>query len=232
MRFGVRSEKGRVRSNNQDSYGHRARLFLVADGMGGHRGGEVASRLAVEAILAAADGHDPLAELRAGFGAAYRAILDHATAHPECEGMGTTVAAAILTDGRGYLAHIGDSRIYRFRGGKLELLTRDHSLVEEMVRQGTLSAEEARSHPRRSILTRVLGTAEAPRVEYAEIDLARGDIILLCTDGLTAELTEDEIQSILASGDDPAVDADRLVMMADEHGGSDNITVIVVEYGD
>lgn len=229
MRFGVRTEKGRVRSNNQDSYGHRAHLFLVADGMGGHRGGEVASRLAVESILNAAVGLDPLAELRAGFVAANQAILDHAAVAPECEGMGTTVAAAILTSERGYLAHVGDSRIYRCRRGSLELLTRDHSLVEEMVRQGTISAEEARSHPQRSILTRALGTAEATRVEYAEVDLERGDLFLLCTDGLTAEITDPEIEAILAAEGDPSSKADHLVRMADNHGGSDNITVIVVE---
>lgn len=232
MRFGARTDKGRARANNQDAYGHRGRLFLVADGMGGHLGGEVASRLAVEHILAAADGRDPLVELRNGFAAANRAILDHAAANADCSGMGTTVAALVLDGSLAHLAHIGDSRIYRLRDGKLTLLTRDHSLVEELVRQGTLSAEEARAHPQRSILTRALGTAEGTRIEYAEVDLAAGDVFLLCTDGLTAEVDDAEIAAVLAADLDPEAKAGRLVALANERGGADNITVIVVENRD
>lgn len=230
MRFCARTDRGSVRSSNQDAFGIRENLYLVADGMGGHRGGEVASRVAVEEILAAADIRDPLTGIRAGFAAANQAIRDHAASNAECEGMGTTVAALILSGEAAYLAHIGDSRIYRHRGQTLELLTRDHSLVEEMVRQGTLSAEDARVHPQRSILTRALGTTEVPRVEYAEIDLAKGDIFLLCTDGLTVELTDDEIGLILGLAVDPAAKAERLVSRANERGGVDNITVVVVEH--
>ena len=173
MRFGARTDPG-MRPNNQDAFGRRADLYLVADGMGGHRGGDVASRLAVERILALAEGLDPLTELRAGFEAANRAIREHAQANADCDGMGTTVAALIMTPDRAHLAHIGDSRIYRLRGRELTLLTRDHSLVEELVRQGSLSAEEARSHPQRNVVTRALGTADTPRIEYAEVDLEDG----------------------------------------------------------
>ncbi len=229
MRFGARTDPGLLRPTNQDAYGHRDGLYLVADGMGGHRGGEVASRLAVEQILARVEGLDALAELRAGFEAANRAIREHAQANADCDGMGTTVAALVMTPDRAHLAHIGDSRIYRQRRGKLTLLTRDHSLVEELVRQGSLSAEEARCHPQRSVLTRALGTTDAPRIEYAEVDLEEGDVFLLCTDGLTAEATDEEIAAILAAPGNPQAKADRLVELAKEHGGSDNITVIVVD---
>ncbi|MGE5529247.1 MAG: Stp1/IreP family PP2C-type Ser/Thr phosphatase [Patescibacteria group bacterium] len=228
MRFGVCTDSGRQRPNNQDAYGHRNGLFLVADGMGGYRGGEVASSIAVQCLISQASGSEPLAEMKAGFAAANLAIQEHAASRPECEGMGTTVAALYLTPGLGYLAHIGDSRIYRLRQGELEILTRDHSLVAELVRQGSLSAEEARNHPRRSILTRALGTTEEPQVEYAEVDLADGDTFLLCTDGLTTEVTDTEIASILASGKSPRAKARQLVDLANRHGGSDNITAIVV----
>lgn len=228
MRFGARTDPGQ-RPNNQDAYGHRAGLFLVADGMGGHRGGDVASRLAVERILAYAEGLDPLTELRAGFEAANRSIREHAQANADCDGMGTTVAALIMTPDRAHLAHIGDSRIYRLRGREMAPLTRDHSLVEELVRQGSLSVEEARSHPQRNVVTRALGTTDAPRIEYAEVDLEAGDLFLLCTDGLTSEATDEEIAAVLAGPGDPQFKADRLAELAKELGGSDNITVIVVD---
>lgn len=229
MRFGARTDPGLVRANNQDSYGHRGPLFLVADGMGGHRAGEVASRIAVEEILAAMEGRDPLAELRSGFIAANEAIRAHALANPDCYGMGTTVAALLLLGGRACVAHIGDSRVYLCRSRTLTLLTRDHSLVEELIRQGSLSEDEARNHPQRSVLTRALGTAETPQVEYTELDLEEGDVFLLCTDGLTAEVTDAEIGAVLAAEGAPQAKADRLVEMARRAGGSDNITVVVVE---
>lgn len=230
MRFAALTDSGRARPNNQDAYGHRGQLYLVADGMGGHRAGEVASQLAVERILAAAAGADPLAELRQGMSDAHQAIIAQAARDKDCEGMGTTVAALVLAEGRAYIAHIGDSRVYRSRGpAALTLLTRDHSLVEEMVRQGSLSPEEARNHPQRSVLTRALGTGEGLRAEYAEADLEKGDIFLLCTDGLTAEVGDEEIAGILAMPLTPEDKAARLVNLANEQGGSDNITVIVVE---
>lgn len=230
MRFGVRTDVGLMRTANQDAYGIREPLFVVADGMGGHRGGEVASRIAVERILAASSWNDPLAGLRDGFSAANQAIREHAELNEECRGMGTTVVALVLAGHQALLAHIGDSRIYRFRRGILSLLTRDHSLVEELVRQGSISADEARNHPQRSVLTRALGTTETPKVEYAEFDPEPGDLYLLCTDGLTAEVAEPEIAAALQKADDPQTAAELLVEAALSHGGSDNITVLVVAY--
>lgn len=229
MRFGARTDPGRARANNQDAYGCRGPLFLVADGMGGHRGGEVASRIAVEQILVSDLDADPLAGLRAGFIAANQAIRDHAEAHEECRGMGTTVAALVLAGPLAYIAHIGDSRVYRRRHEALTILTRDHSLVGELVRQGSISPDEARNHPQRSVLTRALGTDGEPRVEFAEVDLAAGDLFLLCTDGLTAELTDEEIGTVLSGPGDPQAKAESLVDLAVRKGGSDNITAIVVE---
>ncbi|MGQ9779103.1 MAG: Stp1/IreP family PP2C-type Ser/Thr phosphatase [Bacillota bacterium] len=229
MRFGACTDPGLLRPNNQDAYGHRGPLFLVADGLGGHRAGEVASRIAVEEILAAMEGREPLVELRAGFLAANEAIRAYAMANPECYGMGTTVAALLFLDGHACIAHIGDSRVYLYRSRRLVLLTRDHSLVEELVRQGSLSEDEARNHPQRSVLTRALGTTETPQVEYAELELEKGDVFLLCTDGLTGELEEKEIESVLATDGHPQAKAERLVEMAKRHGGADNITVVVVD---
>jgi len=232
MRLGIRTDSGRVRQNNQDACGHRSSLYLVADGMGGYHGGELASRLALEAILSAYEGREPVSELRRGFEQANSSIRSHAAANAEYEGMGTTVAALVIMDDHINLAHIGDSRIYRYRSGLLTLLTRDHSLVEELVRQGTLRADEAKNHPQRSILTRALGTTESPGVEYAEAELAKDDIFLLCTDGLTSEVEDSEIGAILAEPIEPQNKADRLVDLANQKGGPDNITVIVIENHD
>jgi protein phosphatase len=229
------SDVGRVRSANQDRFaefedGRGTRLFVVADGMGGHRGGETASRLAVEAIgdvfgrAEEALGKRMLAAIETANERLYRC----ASADPNLAGMGTTVVALCLgEDGEAWVAHVGDSRLYLLRGGKLDALTADHSLVAEMQRQGLLSAEEAQVHPRRNELTRSVGVAPSVEAEITRIAVKPGDRFLLCSDGLCGYLGEDEIREVLECERPP--DAARiLVDHANAKGGHDNVTVQVV----
>jgi PPM family protein phosphatase len=233
LRSGSASDTGLVRSVNQDLAVETSNLFAVADGMGGHAGGEVASRLAVDA-LTAAFGRQPT-----GFGLseavteANGVVWRHSQDHPDLRGMGTTLTAAALVneDGRDVLAlvNVGDSRSYRFHDGELTQITTDHSLAEEMVRTGELTEAEAAVHPHRHILTRALGVATDVAVDLWRIQPVRGDRYLLCSDGLTNELSVEQIAQVLSSVSDPQKAADLLVQAARTHGGSDNITVVVVD---
>jgi serine/threonine protein phosphatase PrpC len=233
LRSGSATDTGLVRSVNQDLAVETPTLFAVADGMGGHAGGEVASRLAVDA-LTAAFGRQPT-----GFGLseavteANSVVWQHSQENPDLRGMGTTLTALSLVneDGRDVLAlvNVGDSRSYRYHEGELTQITTDHSLAEEMVRTGELSAAEAAVHPHRHILTRALGVATDVAVDLWRIQPVRGDRFLLCSDGLTNELTADQVRDVLASVPEPQKAADLLVQAARTHGGSDNITVVVVD---
>jgi protein phosphatase len=223
-RIGEATDIGLVRERNEDGYLVRPPLFAVADGMGGHRGGEVASRLALETLERPGDA--PLAErVREANRVVYeRSMLDRSVA-----GMGTTLTAAVLEGDRLRLAHVGDSRAYLLREGRLERLTEDHTMVHQMVRQGRLTEEEAAWHPYRSVLTRALGTEPDVPVDEAVVQVRPGDRVLLCTDGLTSMVEEARIGEVLRTTPDPQEAADRLVEAAIAAGGLDNVTVVVLD---
>ena len=236
LRAGQRTDVGRVRSENQDSILVEPPLYLVADGMGGQRGGADASRLVVEVIksrakeIAAAD--DGAAALVEAVREAHRRIQSEGSANPDLQGMGTTVTAAAETgDGHLVFVHVGDSRAYRLRGGVLESITEDDSYVQELVRLGELAAEEARVHPARNLVTKALGHGDADTLDPAVIDSdARdGDRYVICSDGLFGMLDDTEIKEVLAGHDDPQEAADALVEEANARRSSDNVSVIVVD---
>ncbi|MGH9067420.1 MAG: Stp1/IreP family PP2C-type Ser/Thr phosphatase, partial [Acidimicrobiales bacterium] len=240
LRAGSATDVGRVRRINQDRALESASLFAVADGMGGHVGGEVAAQTAIDGLRAAweAAGPDPhRAEALVGaVQDANRAVWGRALADQDLRGMGTTLTAVALVDqGEGdelALANVGDSRAYLLSAGQLTQLTADHSLVAEAVRSGELSAEEALSHPKRHILTRVLGLEPEVDVDAWRMAPVAGDRILLCSDGLFNEVEEADLAGVLAGISDPAEAAATLVALARDHGGSDNITVVVVDVVD
>ena len=224
---GVATDIGRVREGNEDSYLVEPPLFAVADGMGGHRGGEVASQLALETIEE---------RFRTGEGSlseqvrlANRAVFDRSANDRKVAGMGTTLTAAIVTGEQAHLVHVGDTRAYLLRAGAMRQLTQDHTLVARMVRTGEISAEEAEVHPHRNVLTRVVGTEPDVVVDEETIGLLEGDRLLLCSDGLTGMVTEDQIRAILEAATNAQEAADRLVRAANRAGGVDNITALVLE---
>jgi protein phosphatase len=224
------TDVGRVRDGNEDDFidqADRLGLVAVADGMGGHRAGEVASATALEALRASvANGQS----LRDAIEGANDAVLEKSESDLELHGMGTTLTAGMLgSDGHLVVGHVGDSRAYLVRGGELTQITTDHSLVEEMVRDGVLTPEQAEVHPQRSTITRALGID--PRVEVDEypIELHPGDRILLCSDGLTTMVRPDQIAGILTREPDPKRAAQLLVDAANAAGGEDNITAVIIE---
>lgn len=231
VRVAGASRAGRVRTVNQDTYfagtvGGRV-LALVADGMGGHQTGEVASARASESVrrhLATARGHPPVALARA-IQTANREVLDHARADPRHEGMGTTMTALLVDDQVGLVAHVGDSRAYLLRDDELLALTRDHSWVADRVRQGMLSEEEARRHRWRNVITNALGATDRFRLDLAHLELQEGDRLLVASDGVTSLLSEGLLQEILASGA-PGEIVQRLLDAADERGSPDNVTAV------
>ena len=229
------TDVGNVRPTNQDRLLAEGDLVAVADGMGGHRGGEVASRLAVETLREAFADDPTTAGLVEAVRRANTAVWEAAAADPQLAGMGTTIAAVarVRDEGRERLAvvNVGDSRAYLFHDGRLTRLTSDHSLVAELVRSGELTEEAAREHPQRNILTRAVGVGPEVEPAVAVAEPAPGDRLLLCSDGLFNELADDEITPVLASVPDPALAADELVRRAKDHGGADNITVVVLDVG-
>ena len=233
LRSGSATDTGLVRSVNQDLAVETSTLFAVADGMGGHAGGEVAARLAVDA-LSVAFGRQPTgAGLSQAVTEANTVVFQHSQENPELRGMGTTLTALSLVNEGGQdvlaLVNVGDSRSYRFHAGELTQITTDHSLAEEMVRSGELTTAEAAVHPHRHILTRALGVSPDVAVDLWRIQPVRGDRFLLCSDGLTNELELSQISEVLGSVGDPHRAAELLVQAARTHGGSDNITVVVVD---
>jgi protein phosphatase len=236
LRVAGASDVGQVRTNNEDQLLVSEPLFAVADGMGGHAAGEVASLTAVEALKAAFDGHESADGLADAVREANRAVWRRAAEQSELRGMGTTMTAVALVDDEGEellaVANVGDSRAYLLRDGELDQITDDHSLPEEMVRRGELAPEDAAMHPQRHILTRVLGMDEEIEVDCFRIVPYKGDRVLLASDGLTNELTDDQIASILRRLADPDDAAKELVRQAKANGGNDNITVVLIDVVD
>lgn len=237
MESGCGSSTGRVRELNEDVVWCDGRLAVVADGMGGAAAGEVAANLAVETVKGwpFPSGDAPIQELEQAalraVGAANRAIYERASADPDLKGMGTTITAVILGRACAVVAHVGDSRAYHVRAGRLHPITRDHSVVAELLRSGGITAEQARRHPYRNMLTRALGPAPYVDVDIHTVSLDRDDGIFLCTDGLTSLLTDEEIAGIIreAKGAQAAVDA--LIAEANDRGAPDNVSAILVYPG-
>lgn len=224
---GAVSDAGVVRQDNEDSYLVRAPLFVVADGMGGHAAGEIASRLAVQSFAESdlSDFSDPEAVQRA-VAEANRLVFETATG--STQGMGTTCALLIVGDGTALLANVGDSRVYRLRGNDLQQLSRDHTLAAEMVEQGLISPTQA-LRDGGSAITRALGGAATVDPYAMTLELLSGDRFLLCSDGLSSMVADEGINRILLASNEPQDAAQKLVDAAKEAGGDDNITVIVVD---
>ena len=224
----VRTHRGRVRRTNEDAYLLLPPLFAVADGLGGLAAGEVASRLAVESLSAGVARPLVADHLSGLLHEAHRRIRDAAVQDDRLDGMGTTCTSLLVADGVAEIAHVGDTRAYCLRAGRLELLTRDHSLAQELVRVGRLSRLEATTHTSRNTLTRALGAPGELEVDRVTWPLAVGDRLLLSSDGLNGLISDDAVAQLLRR-QSPAVSADALISAALEAGGADNVTALVLD---
>ena len=229
---GALTDPGLTRPQNEDSMLVEPPLYAVADGMGGHRAGEVASRVALEELLANAPRSADSKALARAVRAANRAVIDSAEKTRTRSGMGTTVTAAMVDGTHIAIAHVGDSRAYLLHEGRLTRITDDHSMVADLVRQGALTEEDARFHPQRSVITRALGSDRNMLADLYDVEAVAGDRLLLTTDGLTGMIPDDYICDLLAAESDPDAAAAKLVEAANRAGGYDNITVIVIDIGD
>ncbi len=230
---------GKKRKMNQDyvytsemPVGPLPNLFLVADGMGGHKAGDYASKCAIETIVESVESsHDtePVSVLEKAIRRANDIIRERAEADEAYNGMGTTVVAATLMGNTLCVANVGDSRLYIVGGRQIRQITRDHSLVEEMVRMGGLRRDQARNHPEKNIITRAIGAEDYVEIDFFNVELSRGDIVLMCTDGLTNMIEDEEIRMILHGQRDLVEKAEGLVNAANNNGGKDNIAVVLIE---
>ncbi len=233
-----RTDVGQVREGNEDALLIRDGLFAVADGMGGHLAGEVASATALELLENALDGRvfqdseAARAALSDTVVEANQRVSSLAEENPEYRGMGTTLTAAMVEGRRVHIAHVGDSRAYLLRNGQFQQLTDDHTLVQHLVDEGQITAAEAESHPQRSIITRAIGVAEEVEVDTFTVDLRPGDQLLLCSDGLTGVVEDSDIAERLREDASPQDVVDGLVALANDAGGPDNITVVLLRYDD
>lgn len=238
MKAYAKTDIGSKRSMNQDymycntePVGRFQNLLIVADGMGGHRAGDYASRLCVETMVQSLEksAHKtPVSLFEEAVTAANKAVFEESASHVEYEGMGTTVVACTLEENTLYITNIGDSRLYLIRDG-IEQITDDHSLVEEMVKQGNITESEARIHPQKNIITRALGINEEVQADFFEIDVEQGDVIMLCSDGLSNMIEDEDMEYIVKNSDTLQTAAESLVARANENGGNDNITVVLAE---
>ena len=232
LAWGARTDVGLVRAHNEDSFVIRFPLFAVADGMGGHEGGEVASTIAVTALADAAPSLPDDALLGAAIESANAAVIDGAVRGVGRPGMGTTCTAVVIDGTRMAVGHVGDSRCYLLHAGKLVRVTHDHSYVEELVVAGEITPEEARIHPNRSIITRALGSDPNMKADHFMVDVSHGDRVLLCSDGLSSMVTDDVIEEAMVCSPAPQTCADSLVDLALKAGGHDNVTCVVVDVKD
>ena len=228
LSFGSRTDTGLVREHNEDSLVARPPLFAVADGMGGHEAGEVASEIAIETLTANTPAEPSATELGNAVIAANHAVIAAALEGVGKPGMGTTVTAAMVKGTKLVVAQVGDSRAYLLHEGSLQRITRDHSYVADLIEQGEITEEEARWHPQRSDITRALGGDENMVPDLYELTVGEGDRILLCSDGLTGMVLDERIEEILVNTPDPQEATDALVNEALQEGGHDNVTVIVI----
>ncbi|MBC7403836.1 MAG: Stp1/IreP family PP2C-type Ser/Thr phosphatase [Microbacteriaceae bacterium] len=231
------SHVGKIRLNNQDSGYAGAQLFVVADGMGGHAGGDVASAIALKRVMEAdrqyASAADAEFALQSALSAANTMLAETVFEHPELTGMGTTVSAILRSGSQVAIAHIGDSRIYLLRDGTLKQITADHTFVQRLVDSGRITPEEAAVHPRRSVLMRVLGDVDAaPEIDTTVLDVLPGDRWLLCSDGLSSYVSDDKIAHALTAQTAVKDAAVRLVKESLDQGAPDNVTVVIVDIDD
>jgi serine/threonine protein phosphatase PrpC len=244
MKVGAATDIGLSRMMNQDSYycssGRESPyLFIVADGMGGHNGGEIASRASVDTIRDFVQNNhkkdeyrtDRLLLIKEAINKANSVVYNRSVDDPDLKGMGTTLTMALIEEGKLYIGHIGDSRMYLLRDGECRKLTEDHSLVAQLIKNGSISPEEGDHHPQKNIITRALGTCMTAEIDLDTQGLQDGDILLLCTDGLTNMLELKEIIRICSSGEDPQSISEELIKEANLMGGRDNVTAIVVKVG-
>lgn len=243
IQVGFRSDKGIRRRNNEDAFYvlPEKRLFVVADGVGGNNSGEVASRSAVKYIADYLQEHSPEeitdeVELRRYFTECFNGMNDlvfnMAHAHPENKGMATTVVMTYLKGGKAYIVNVGDSRAYMYRDGILSQLTEDHSYVNSLIKNGSITKEEARRHRDKNVITRAVGGEELVFPDFFRIDVKPGDIFLMCTDGLHGEVDDDGIAKILSAGKTMSETCATLVRKANQNGGNDNITTICFRIGE
>ena len=242
MKYAAGTDKGLVRDTNEDSCniipGDREvpYVFIVADGMGGHNCGEIASNMAVEYIseyftknsVSFLDAGDCGSTLKNLVEAANREVWRKSLESPETNGMGTTLTMAVIVDNTVTVAHVGDSRLYLIRSGNMRKVTDDHSYIEELVRKGSLTKEEAENHPGKNIITRAIGSSPELEVDILSLTMEANDIMILCTDGLTNMLCENEICET-AGGAEPEAACEQLIEAANKHGGEDNVTVIIIK---
>jgi PPM family protein phosphatase len=236
------TDKGKIRQHNEDNGGifinqHGDYLAVVADGMGGHRAGDVASEMTVnffkkewELSGKIASPEEAQQWLNTKVNEINQKVFDHSKEHEECEGMGTTLVAAVCTSIFVTIANIGDSRGYILNESGLGQLTEDHSLVNELVRSGQISREDAEHHPRKNVLIRALGTEEKIIMDLKTITFEEGDYLFLCSDGLSNKVSEEEMLTILKEEQSLETKGEKLIALANDHGGEDNITLVIVEY--
>lgn len=232
------TDVGKRRESNQDyvymsesPIGNLPNLFIVADGMGGHNAGDFASKYTVEQIVDHVSNSSqttPVEIIREAIEAANTALIEKARTDQTLSGMGTTIVLAVIIDHSLYVANVGDSRLYLLHD-KIEQITKDHSLVQEMVRMGEMNEAEAREHPDKNIITRAIGAADEVEIDFFEQQIQAGDTILLCTDGLTNMIDDSDIFTIICTQRDIVEKAQRLVETANRNGGKDNITVAIIE---
>ena len=232
------TDAGVVREMNQDYYfssdtavGNLPNLFIVADGMGGHKAGDYASRYTIERVVASVSrntGEEPIAIMKEAINKANELIVAESREDESKSGMGTTLVIGTLIGNKLFVANIGDSRLYVV-GQNMRQITRDHSLVDEMVRLGEINADEARVHPDKNIITRAVGTSDHVEADFFEVEITADDTILLCTDGLTNMVRDDEILDIIKKYDNAQAATMQLVKEANANGGRDNITVMIIK---
>jgi PPM family protein phosphatase len=242
MKAVFKTDPGRVRQHNEDNggifvNGDNYRLAIVADGMGGHRAGDVASKMTINLLQKAWEESQNIrtaeqAEewLKLKINEVNQQLFQHANSHTECEGMGTTIIAAICTDHFVTVAHIGDSRCFILNESGYKQLTEDHSLVNELVRTGQISREDAENHPRKNVILRALGTEQNVEMDLLTIIFEEGDILLICSDGLSNKVSEKEMIEILSNEETHDQRAESFIRLANHYGGEDNITLVIVEH--
>lgn len=230
------SHIGNIRTNNEDAYylNERHKLIAVADGMGGHKAGEIASSIAIEAVaslvsIKAQSAIMPAEVFRRVFSEANQRIWSKAHETEDCKGMGTTLTAVWIVEDLAYVAHVGDSRAYLIHDGKIRQITRDHTLVEELIKNGSIDRESALSHPQKNVLMKAVGADDSVAPDLHEIEVYEGDIFLICSDGLTHYLKEFELGDLLSKDTELEASLNLMTELALERGGADNITAVAIK---
>lgn len=242
MEWAVKTHVGKIRSNNEDSFyidEDEQRIFIVADGMGGHNAGEVASKMAINIAseyIKSSFHHVEFNDfkvhriIREAIEIANRKVYQHSLLQKECDGMGTTITSAIILNNKIYIGHIGDSRAYLLTDSEFNQITEDHTLVSELVKNGSITETEAKNHPKRNIITKALGTDSNIEPDLLNLEINNNNILILCSDGLTNVVDDNELENTFRNSKDLQKGCDYLVELANNRGGYDNITIIAIRY--